>query len=64
MGEKICPWCWYARMKTDICGIYCTGGFVNPEGNCDHFLSTADGKKRKREERKARKGKDAEEATA
>ena len=38
--KKICAWCYYARMRRDICGIYCTGGFENPDGSCDHFLDS------------------------
>lgn len=41
--KKICAWCWYARMKRDICGIYCTGGFTNEDGSCDHFLDSEKG---------------------
>ena len=26
-----CIMCHYARMRTDICGIYCTGGFVSED---------------------------------
>jgi hypothetical protein len=32
-----CVLCDYARMRRDICGIYCTGGFQKPDGACDHF---------------------------
>lgn len=32
-----CAWCWYARMRRDICGTYCTSGFENPDGTCRHF---------------------------
>lgn len=35
--EKICAWCHYARMRKDICGTYCTGGFANPDGTCTRF---------------------------
>lgn len=28
--------CYYARMRTDICGIYCTRGFVE-DGKCERF---------------------------
>lgn len=35
--EKRCVFCFYARMRTDICGIYCTGGFRKPSGECEHF---------------------------
>ena len=37
MDKQPCAWCYYARMRTDICGIYCTGGFSNPDGQCEHF---------------------------
>lgn len=43
--KKICAWCWYARMRKDICGIYCTGGFTNSDGTCDHFLDSRDRRK-------------------
>lgn len=43
--KKICAWCWHARMKRDICGIYCTGGFENPDGTCDHFLDSKNNNK-------------------
>ena len=36
-GTKLCVHCYYARMRTDICGIYCTGGFVKPDGTCEKF---------------------------
>lgn len=36
-NKKICAFCNYARMKRDICGIYCTGGFENKNGDCQHF---------------------------
>jgi len=48
--KKICAWCWYARMKRDICGIYCTGGFENPDGSCDHFLDSKTVMPKKHEE--------------
>ena len=35
-GEKLCLDCHYARMRTDICGIYCTGGLVK-DGKCEKF---------------------------
>ena len=42
MNEKskraVCPWCWYARDREDICGVYCTGGFENEDGTCDRFV--------------------------
>ena len=46
--KKICAWCFYARMKKDICGIYCTGGFENPDGTCDHFRDSHERRKRKK----------------
>lgn len=46
--QSVCAWCYYARMRTDICGIYCTGGFVNEDGCCDRYLSYDEYKKRKR----------------
>lgn len=51
-NEKICAWCYYARMRTDICGIYCTGGFENPDGTCDHFKDYWEWKKEKRKKKK------------
>ena len=48
--KKICAWCWYARMKREICGIYCTGGFENPDGSCDHFLDSKTVMPKKHEE--------------
>lgn len=33
-----CVLCEYARMRRDICGIYCAGEFFKkPDGTCDHF---------------------------
>lgn len=33
-----CVLCDYARMRRDICGIYCAGEFFKkPDGTCDHF---------------------------
>lgn len=34
----VCPWCWYARDREDICGVYCTGGFTNEDGTCARFV--------------------------
>ena len=34
--EALCVSCYYARMRTDICGIYCTKGFVE-NGRCERF---------------------------
>lgn len=45
----LCVSCWFARMRTDICGIYCTGGFVKPDGTCDKY---ADYDRVKREKRR------------
>lgn len=44
-GKNICAWCYFARMREDICGIYCTGGFKNPDGSCNRFLSWEEYKK-------------------
>lgn len=57
MGNKeiICPWCYFARMRKDICGIYCTGGFTNSDGSCDHFKSYEDHKREQRQKRKKNK---------
>lgn len=43
--KKICAWCYYARMRKDICGIYCTGGFENKDGTCERFRDSKKGKK-------------------
>ena len=33
-----CVSCHYARMRKDICGIYCAGEFWKKEnGTCDHW---------------------------
>ena len=40
---KLCINCWFARMRDDICGIYCTGGFVKPDGTCDLFREYEEG---------------------
>lgn len=38
MKENICVFCWYARMRDDICGIYCVGSAMkNKDGTCDKF---------------------------
>ena len=46
MDKKPCVFCYYARMKRDICGIYCTGGFENPDGTCEHFKDYHEHKKK------------------
>lgn len=44
---NICIFCHYARMRKDICGIYCAGEFgKKPDGTCDYFR---DYKRRKKE---------------
>ena len=43
----LCISCYYARMRTDICGIYCTKGFVK-DGKCDMFLDYEEKKRRKK----------------
>ena len=51
--SDICVFCHYARMKKDICGIYCAGSFwKKPDGTCDHFEDYAEHRNRLREERK------------
>ena len=45
--EKLCVNCWYARMRTDICGIYCTTGFVK-DGKCERFEDYYEHKKKRR----------------
>lgn len=35
--NELCVSCHYARMRDDICGIYCTGGFVERDGKCKHY---------------------------
>lgn len=42
---KLCAICHYARMRTDICGIYCTKGFVK-DGKCEMFLEHGKRKKK------------------
>jgi len=32
-----CVSCEYAQMREDICGIYCTGGFVKADGKCERY---------------------------
>ena len=39
-GKHICPWCYFGRPKKDICGVYCTGGFENPDGTCRRFIDS------------------------
>lgn len=53
--ETLCAFCYYARMRTDICGIYCTGGFLAKDGKCDHFEDYDERRKRLRHERTRRK---------
>ncbi len=35
--NELCVSCHYARMRDDVCGIYCTGGFVESNGKCKHY---------------------------
>lgn len=51
---NICISCHYARMRRDICGIYCTGGFAKEDGQCEHYKNYKDRRKEKRNERKAK----------
>ena len=33
-----CVFCDYAKMRDDICGIYCVGEYwKNSDGTCDHY---------------------------
>ena len=41
---KLCCHCWYARTRRDICGIYCTKGFVK-DGKCDMYENYSQHKK-------------------
>lgn len=51
--DNICVSCYYARMRKDICGIYCVGSFFkNPDGSCGRFLSHEKAKKEQRAKRK------------
>lgn len=52
-----CIMCHYARMRTDICEIYCTGNFLVVDGKCDHFEDYEERRRRQRRERTKRKGK-------
>lgn len=53
-GKTPCAWCYFARMKRDICGIYCTGGFENPDGTCDHFKDYQQVKKDRRKNKEVK----------
>lgn len=46
-GTAVCPWCWFARDREDICGVYCTEGFTNEDGRCDRFLDYLEEKERR-----------------
>lgn len=47
-GESVCAWCWFARTRRDICGVYCTGGFHNEDGDCEMFLDYFEERKKRR----------------
>lgn len=47
-----CVLCDHARMRRDICGTYCTGGFEKPDGTCDHFKDYFEAKKERRAKRR------------
>ena len=36
-GKAFCPWCELSWVQDDICGVYCTAGFDNADGNCKHY---------------------------
>lgn len=46
--EQLCVSCYYARMRTDICGIYCTKGFVQ-DGKCEMYEDYDERKRGKHE---------------
>lgn len=48
--KNLCAFCHYSRMRTEICGIYCTGGFTNDDGDCDKFIDYTDAKDRQSNE--------------
>lgn len=51
--SDICVFCYYARPRKDICGIYCAGSYwKHPDGTCDHFKDYAEHRKMLRAERK------------
>jgi len=54
-NKAICAWCYYARMRHDICGIYCTGGFTNEDGTCNRFKDYDELKKQRRKNRHLKK---------
>lgn len=51
--SNICVFCYFARMKKDICGIYCAGEFwKKPDETCEHFEDYAEHRKRMRDKKK------------
>lgn len=47
--NDICVSCHYARMRRDICGIYCVGKFFKKQdGTCQHYLHHREVKSGKR----------------
>lgn len=46
-SKPVCPWCWYARDREDICGVYCVADYENKDGNCTHFLDYEEEKERR-----------------
>lgn len=59
--KPVCPWCWYARDREDICGVYCVADYENKDGNCTHFLDYEKEKERRDAflELRGRKGKES-----
>ena len=50
---EICVFCHYARMRKDICGVYCVGSYwKKQDGTCDHFDYYKKHRKQLREEKK------------
>ena len=47
--SDICVFCHHARMKKDICGIYCAGAFwKKQDGTCDHFEDYKEHRKKRK----------------
>lgn len=40
--KKPCVWCFFARDRTDVAGVYCTEGFSNADGTCKYFKDYAE----------------------
>lgn len=51
-SEKLCCLCTHARMRKDVCGIYCKVGRVE-NGQCDRYVEY--GRRRKDGQRNSRR---------